>query len=308
VVLSSSTEQTVTDPGGNPKLGLEFDPIAQDTSPDACKTVSAEEPAGTASYSQPVTGTGFTLMGLPTVVTDIEATGTANGDGQLDGRLWDVLPGGEERLISRGGYRLDEPQTPQIVFQLHGNGYKFEVGDKVKLELTSSDAPYYRASNGAFTIKIKSATIVLPTLDEPNGGQIQPPESVSLPLPESVLSPTSSPIGILSNPSATPAAATGKIEIKASRTSKAPCVSKRAFIIHLPRYRNSRVTELVVLVDGKRTRTVHGHSLRSVLVSLEGRPAGPVTVRLRARVRRGGRLETRTITHRYRLCVARLAG
>ena len=311
VVISSSKEQTVTEPGGNPTLGTDFDPIVQDASPNACKTATAEEPTGTASYSQTVTGTGFTLMGLPTVVANIEATGTANGDGQLDARLFDVLPSGEERLISRGGYRLEEPQTPQIVFQLHGNGYKFAAGDTVKLELTSNDAPYYHKANGDFTIKIKSATITLPTLEAANGEQISPPESVPLPLPEAPLSGFPAPVtpgSPASTPTGTAISAVSPIT-GSSRTVSTPpkppkCQSARSVRISLPRYRHARVTSVEVLIDGKHTRTVRGRSLRSVPVSFKGRPAGPATVRLRARVQRGGHVKTHTITRRYRLCVA----
>jgi len=56
---------------------------------------------------------------------------------------------GEERLISRGVYRLTENETGMITLQLHGNGYEFAKGDTVKLQLLGRDAPYYRASKRA---------------------------------------------------------------------------------------------------------------------------------------------------------------
>jgi predicted acyl esterase len=316
VVLSSSTEQTITEPGGNPTLGTDFDPIAQDVEPNACKTATAEEPAGTANYSQPVTGTGFTLMGLPTVVANIEATGTANGDGQIDARLFDVLPSGEERLVSRGGFRLEEPQTPQIVFQLHGNGYEFQAGDKVKLELTSSDSPYYHAPNGAFTIEVKSATILLPTLNPPNGEQISPPESVSPPPPEVPLEQFPPPItpGSPGLPgSVTPTTAgtgTSAATTAASTTTPKPgsvsakCASRRTLRINVPDYRHGRITSVTVLVDGKRDRVLHGRLPRTIVVSIKGRGVGAVTVVLRARVRRDGRTTTHSETRRFHPCVS----
>ena len=84
--------------------------------------------------------------------------------GELVSRLWDVLPSGEQRLISRGVYRLTESQTGTITFQLHGNGYAFAPGDTVKLQLLGRDAPYYRASNGTFAIEASNVTVTLPTL------------------------------------------------------------------------------------------------------------------------------------------------
>ena len=146
----------MTSAGGSPSIAAAFDPIAGTT--DACKTVTAETDPGTAVYT--TTSPGFTLMGLPTVTATINTTGLY---GELVGRLWDVLPDGTQRLISRGVYRLTANQQGTIEFQLHGNGYRFARGDTVKLELLGRDSPYYRASNGTFTIAVSDAVISLPT-------------------------------------------------------------------------------------------------------------------------------------------------
>ena len=99
-------------------------------------------------------------MGLPKVTATISTVGQF---GELAARLWDVLPDGTQRLISRGVYRLTDNQSGQITFQLHGNGYTFGSGDTVKLELLGRDSPYYRASNGTFTIQLSNLTVSLPT-------------------------------------------------------------------------------------------------------------------------------------------------
>ena len=123
------------------------------------QTVPNETEPDTATYTLP--STGFTLMGQPTVTASIKTTGTF---GELASRLWDVLPSGEQRLISRGIYRLSEGQQGTITFQLHGSGYEFAAGDTVKLELLGRDAPYYRASNGTFAIEVSNLKVTLPTL------------------------------------------------------------------------------------------------------------------------------------------------
>jgi predicted acyl esterase len=146
----------VTSAGGSPTIAAAFDPIAGTT--DACKTVTAETDPGTAVYT--MASPGFTLMGLPTVTGTVNTTGLY---GELVARLWDVLPDGTQRLISRGIYRLADNQQGQITFQLHGNGYQFAAGDTVKLELLGRDAPYYRASNGTFTVQLSNVSISLPT-------------------------------------------------------------------------------------------------------------------------------------------------
>jgi predicted acyl esterase len=156
VKFGSASAQTLNSAGGNPTIAAEYDPIGGTT--DACKAVKAETEPNTANYT--LVSPGFTLLGLPTVTASIKTIGPF---GELASRLWDVLPSGEQRLISRGVYRLNENQTGTITFQLHGNGYEFAKGDTVKLQLLGRDAPYYRASNGAFSIEVSNLSVSLPT-------------------------------------------------------------------------------------------------------------------------------------------------
>jgi predicted acyl esterase len=160
LTFGASAGQTFTSAGGNPTIATEFDPIVlgeESESEGDCHTATAETEPDTANYT--MTSPGFTLLGLPTVSTTITTTGAY---GQIDARLWDILPSGEQRLISRGVYRLGLNQTGQITFQLHGNAYEFAKGDTVKLQLLGKDAPYYRASNGTFTVEASNTQISLP--------------------------------------------------------------------------------------------------------------------------------------------------
>jgi fermentation-respiration switch protein FrsA (DUF1100 family) len=157
VTFGSAAGQLFTSAGGNPSIASAFDPIAGTS--DACKTVTTETEANTANYT--ITSPGFTLMGLPTVTANVKTIGPF---GEIAARLWDVLPSGEQRLITRGVYRLNENQEGTITFQLHGNGYEFAAGDTVKLQLLGRDAPYYRASNGVFSVEVSGLTVSLPTL------------------------------------------------------------------------------------------------------------------------------------------------
>jgi cephalosporin-C deacetylase-like acetyl esterase len=155
VTFGSAGAQTFTSAGGNPETAKAFDPIAGTS--DACTTVKAETEPDTANYT--LTSSGFMLLGLPTVTATIKTIGPF---GELVARLWDVA-GGERRLISRSIYRLNENQTGTITFQLHGNGYEFPAGHTVELQLLGRDAPYYRASNGSFSIEVSNLTVSLPT-------------------------------------------------------------------------------------------------------------------------------------------------
>jgi fermentation-respiration switch protein FrsA (DUF1100 family) len=146
--------QTVTSGGGNTATLKAFDPLGA----DACKTVRREHARGTAVYEQFVKGP-YTLLGFPTIDATIKARGRG---GMLAGRLWDVA-GGQQRLVSRGVYRLTDNQKGKVTFQLFGNGYRFEPGHVVKLELLGRDPGFLRPSNFKFKVKVSKVTVELPT-------------------------------------------------------------------------------------------------------------------------------------------------
>jgi predicted esterase len=163
VLVRGAGAQTINSTGGDPTVGLKFDPIPS-TNPlgtgDPCKSIPTTRARGTAVYQRAINGR-FTLLGRPTVRATIATTGSG---GQIAARLWDVAPSGSQRLITRGVYRLTNNQTGALTFQLNGNGYTFRSGHIVKLELAPSDAPTYRASNGLFSVKVSNLTMTLPIL------------------------------------------------------------------------------------------------------------------------------------------------
>ena len=161
VTFGSAAVQRFTSVGGNPTVAVEFDPIKEDELEEGgnvCKEVAGETEPDTANYT--TASPGFTMLGQPTVTADVKTTGIF---GEIAARLWDVQPGGEQRLISRGVYRLTEGQSGKITFQLHGNGYAFPACDTIKLELLGRDAPYYRASNGVFAVEASNVIVSLPS-------------------------------------------------------------------------------------------------------------------------------------------------
>ena len=165
---SFTAPQTVTSEGGDPQTGTGTDPVAGG---GACRRFAAEDAPGTAVYRMPVRSS-VTMVGLPVIQARIRTTGAG---GQLDGRLWDVGPDGQQILVSRGGYRLADDQTGRILFQLQGNGYRFERGHTARLELTGRDAPFLRPSNGRFTVEVLDATLELPVRERPGTGSVVAP-------------------------------------------------------------------------------------------------------------------------------------
>jgi predicted acyl esterase len=163
VAFGSRETQLVSSAGGNPLTGAAFDPIAGGG--DACREQSVETAPGTATVTGPPSR-GHTLLGLPRVSATVATTGPF---GQLNSRLWDVSPGGTQRLISRGAYRLSDGQSGRIALELHGNGWCFAPGHRPKLELLGKDEPFLRPSNGAFTVQVSDLAVLLPIAERRQG-------------------------------------------------------------------------------------------------------------------------------------------
>jgi predicted acyl esterase len=84
---------------------------------------------------------------------------------ELVGRLWDVGPSGATRqIIEAGVVRPDVNQAAAtgtgatadttVTFDLNPNEYTVAAGDTLELELVGSTAPWFRKSNGTFTISV----------------------------------------------------------------------------------------------------------------------------------------------------------
>jgi hypothetical protein len=153
--LGGRRTQVVRSDGGNPLTGKASD---QRTGGDACRSVPSEHAPGTAVYSRAIKR-GYTLFGLPVVRASVREIGR---NGYIAARLWDVSAG-QQRLVSRGVYRLTPNQRGRIAFKLFGNGYRLARGHRVKLELTGSDPNYLRTANGSFRVRVSKLTLRLPT-------------------------------------------------------------------------------------------------------------------------------------------------
>jgi predicted acyl esterase len=179
VRYDSAGAQTILPAAGDPTVGQAFDPI---TGGGACATASGSDQSGVATYRLPAaSGSGYTLMGSPTVVADINSVGPTS---QVAARLEDVAPDGTETLVARALYRPDINSglaPTRQVFQLHPDGWKFAPGHIAKLELLPNDAPYGRTSNGQFPVTVSNLELRLPVLESPNGGTIKTPAAKVVP-------------------------------------------------------------------------------------------------------------------------------
>jgi dienelactone hydrolase len=177
VNFNSVETRTILSTGGDAKVAQAFDPVYGGL---ACTTASAaDEGSGVATYRLPAaTGSGYTLLGSPTVTADLQVTGEY---AYIAARLVDVDPATNKKtLVSRVAYRID-PKAPngRQTFQTSANAYHFAAGHFPQLELLGRDAPFLRPSNGGFSIAVSNLELKLPVHEIP--GSPGTPAEVSRP-------------------------------------------------------------------------------------------------------------------------------
>jgi predicted acyl esterase len=183
VRLQDAPSKTISASGGSSSVDTQFDPVSGG---GACASPSANDLPGVATYRLPAAkGSGYTLMGSPTVIAKISSP-TANSE--MAARLLDVDPNGTETLVAR---QLFRPQvgTARQVFQLHPSGHLFAPGHVAKLELLPRDAgggtlnSYGRPANGQGDITVSNLDLRLPVHEGPGeaGGQVTAAPPLQLP-------------------------------------------------------------------------------------------------------------------------------
>lgn len=181
VDYSSAPAQTVLSTAANPTVSKTFDPVYGGGACATTPATAADQGAGVAIYRLPAaTGSGYTLLGSPTVIAHMKVTGRY---AYVTARLLDVDPAtNTQTLITRGVYRIN-PSTPAglQVFQLNPGAWHFAAGHNPELELLGQDTPYTRPSNGDFSISVSNLQLRLPVHEVP--GARGTPRVVTKPLP-----------------------------------------------------------------------------------------------------------------------------
>jgi hypothetical protein len=141
----------------------EGDPGFRFTQPDKCFTTSATETGpGVVQYVNEVKTT-FTMMGLPLVRLTYEVSGGT--DYWIAARLFDRTPDGSMTMVTRGVCRVNQAAAEGVdcsAFELWGNGWTFEKGHSVVLEVTQADTPTFRRDNFPSTISFSEAALEIP--------------------------------------------------------------------------------------------------------------------------------------------------
>jgi acetyl esterase/lipase len=164
--LVGTGPQQVTSTGGDPTVANDLDAVNH----PLCDQLPAAPEPGTATYTVPAGTAGLHVLGGVTIKAHLSVTGTYP---ELIGRLWDVSADGVTRqIVEMGAFRPSVNQaattapgataTQSISFELPPNDYVVPSGDTLELELVGSTAPFFRASNGTFTITVTNLQATVP--------------------------------------------------------------------------------------------------------------------------------------------------
>jgi predicted acyl esterase len=138
----------------------EPNPHAAEADPARGPCISHSTPAGpgVATYeSSPLAG-DITMIGQTRVTASVQ--GAAAGL-QLNARLYDVYRDGTQVLVDRGVHTLADG-SGTVVFDLHGNAWRFPEGHRVRVELAQDDDPYVRRADRAATVTVTGARLSVP--------------------------------------------------------------------------------------------------------------------------------------------------
>jgi predicted acyl esterase len=99
------------------------------------------------------------MIGATTLSIDYDAT-TAAGL-QLNSRLYDVLPNGTALMVDRGVRRVTHANGTET-YELHGSGWRFPAGHKVRIEVTQDEGQYVKPSVIPSSATIHGVRLTIP--------------------------------------------------------------------------------------------------------------------------------------------------
>ncbi len=162
--------QVVTSSGGSSVVAASLNPAYSSA---YCQALSSAKEPGTAAYVVvPKSSKSKVIIGALRVHATLKVTGNYP---ELVGRLWDVnLSNGTRQLVEAGVYRPAVNQAAgtkktavgatKATFELSPNLWTLPAGHELDLELVGSTSPWFRASNGTFSIAVSQVSGSIGTL------------------------------------------------------------------------------------------------------------------------------------------------
>jgi hypothetical protein len=128
-----------------------------------CPVETTPAGPGVATYDSEPLSQSYTMLGA----TDLSITYSApSAQGlQLNSRMYDVFPDGTAVMVDRGVRRVTETGGT-LSYQLHGNGWRFPAGHRVRIEVAQDDDPYLKASNVSSAATITHVTLRIPVREQ----------------------------------------------------------------------------------------------------------------------------------------------
>jgi hypothetical protein len=163
VVAASSSSRTTTSVATAPADDVADEPVIPGLAIHRDCLTEPDLPSAT-TWTWTVPAPGFTMLGLPEVAVAYTLNGEADATPIF--RLWDVGPDRNRILVTRGLWRIaaatDEPAYGFIKTKLFGNAWRFDPGHEIELEISQTDAPYFRPDNLPSSLTLIGPRVTLP--------------------------------------------------------------------------------------------------------------------------------------------------
>jgi pimeloyl-ACP methyl ester carboxylesterase len=153
VAMSCSHKRHTANTASPNPHALSSDPLLNflQNPPVYCVVEHGRAGSGVITYQSVGLSSAFTMIGR----TRLTVIHTGSGkDVQLNARMYDVFNHGEgAQLVDRGVRRVTDPKE-KTIFDLNGNGWRFEKDHSIRIELTQDDAPYVKRSDRTSELSI----------------------------------------------------------------------------------------------------------------------------------------------------------
>jgi predicted acyl esterase len=162
-LTSAGTQTTTSSVQPNPHA-TNSDPVANSVGNGGkCPVETQPAGSGVATYTSNALTASKTMIGATRVTAEFSASPFASGV-ELNARLYDVFPDGTAVLVDRGPRRLRnaEAQSGSVSFELHGNGWRFPAGHRVRIELAQDDDPFLKASSVPSSLTLTGVDLAIP--------------------------------------------------------------------------------------------------------------------------------------------------
>jgi len=159
----AGTQVTTAEVEPNPHAA-NSDPVANFAATGGkCPVETQPAGSGVAVYTSAPIATGATMIGATKVTAQFSASPGASAV-ELNARLYDVFPDGKAVMVDRGPRRVSdaEAQSGSVIFQLHGNGWRFAQGHRIRIELAQDDDPFLKASSVPSSLTLTGVDLAIP--------------------------------------------------------------------------------------------------------------------------------------------------